>query len=143
MGTISAQTVNVTNVYGDMQNYLSFAIITAQKSSNSVIFFDEHRKTLYFNNRLRTFDNATKLDMQTVDSVCTYLEHIYVDGCQIREKLNQCYNDMAPKEYFCEKLCGDKLKVKVEPVIENSKLQGVVVFVRLLSWANKIHQIDP
>jgi hypothetical protein len=123
--------VFVNNYYGVARSYLPVAINLAQHSTCSVIFFDDMKNVIYFNNRLGTFDKAKKIDTVNVDNMCRYVMGEYSCGRMIPDALNRCYNDLQTRAFSCFKLSGEEVNIKIIPVVESVKLVAVILMARL------------
>lgn len=141
VGTLyQSEVIHITNNYQKNDSFLDFVFTITQHSSASILVFAADKKLLTHNNSLGTFNDASASDLQTSITVSDYLCKHYVDKKLIKTSTKQCFCGKY-SEIVLTKINGDRILIKFVPVIQHSKLAGVVIMADLWKEDNTLRRI--
>ncbi len=109
-------------------DYVPWLVASLERCKDSVHIYGKKQELLFYNNRFRTFDQATDIDLLNLYTVFSYLQKIYCNTKEAIDSILGIYANPTPRFFnLFTANNGPAVQCRAFPVLKNGKLLGVVV----------------
>jgi hypothetical protein len=116
------------NHFRTENEYVPWLVTSLKCCNDSVHIFGKKQELLFYNNRFRTFDQATENDLLNLYTVFSYLQKTYCNTKEAIDSILGIYTNPAPQFFkLFAANGGPAVQCRAFPVLKNGKLLGVVV----------------
>jgi len=124
-----AETITVNNNF-QPSNPLCWAWALAAGAGESILMFDREKRLIHYNNRFGTLDDADDDDLFNLKTMARFLSRTY-RGIEFQfQDVDRVYQTRTPIQFTLTRYSGEQHESVAYPVLDGSRLGGVVVLVK-------------